>query len=422
YGVFLENALRFLDGDIDPVLSGLNKAMKKYADEQNYEKAARIRDIIFDINKISERQKVSINITRDQDYLNVGILGREALLVLFEFRKGVLLGRKINVFDNADLSEPREIIRSFIIDYYQYADVPGKIISAYSIEDKNTIEKFLTQRASKKVVISQPATPEDRGILNMIKKNIDMIAADREAAKYYHNMEEGMKILQKVLSLKRLPKEIVCFDISNLQGTNSVASMVTFRNGAPDKSSYKRFKIRGYEGANDPAMIHEAVARQLQYLVNENIPLPDLMVIDGGPTQLARAMEAAANFQIDLKIISLAKRLEEIYFSPKEKPILLEENSSALKLLQNIRDESHRFAVTYHRALRAKELTHSELDEIPGVSVKTRKLLLAHFDSIDAIKKTGVSELKEIGGIGQKTARAIYSFFHENAGAESVKG
>jgi len=414
YRELIENALLFLNGEINPILSEMNKTMKKYAGGMNYEKAARIRDIIFDINKISEKQKVSINLTQDQDYLNVGIMGNEAILVLFEFRNGVLIGRKINIFDNAQLSEARDIIRAFIIDYYQHSEIPSKIVTDYSIEDRTTIEKFLTLKASKKVGISQSAGAEDKGILDMIKKNIDMIASDREAAKYYQNVEEGMKLLQDALSLKKIPEEIVCFDISNLQGTNAVASMVTFKNGEPDKSAYRRFKIRGHEGPNDPAMIHEAVSRRLQYLVNEDVPLPDLIVIDGGPTQLTRAMEAAANFDLELKIISLAKRLEEIYFSPKEQPLLLDRDSPALKILQRIRDESHRFAITYHRTLRAKELTRSTLEEIPGISGKTSKLLLTHFGSAQAVSRAGIVELKEVTGIGAKTAVSIYNFLYKD--------
>ena len=413
YRELMENALLFLNGGIGPLLSEMNKTMKKYADNMNYEKAARIRDIIFDINKISERQKVSINLTQDLDYLNVGILGNEAIVVLFEFRSGVLTGRKINMFDNAQLSEARDIIRAFIIDYYQHSEIPGKIITDYSIEDRTAIEKFLTLKASKKVGISQSAGPEDKGILDMIKKNINMIMADREAAKYYRNMEEGLALLRDILLLKKVPEEIICFDVSNLQGTNAVASMVTFKNGEPDRSAYRRFKIRGHEGQNDPAMIHEAVSRRLQYLVNENIPLPDLVVIDGGPVQLARALEAAANFDLELKIISLAKRFEEIYFSPKERPLLLDRNSPALKVLQRIRDESHRFAVTYHRTLRAKEFTRSALNDIPGISEKTSKLLLSHFGSAHAVSQAGIAELKEAAGIGEKTAASIYGFFHK---------
>lgn len=413
YGELVSSALRFLEGDIAPVLSDMNAAMQKYSQAQNYEKAARMRDIIIDINRMSAEQKVAVSKGQDIDYLNVGIYGAEALLVLFEFRKGILLGRKINVFDNAELSEPRDIVRSFILDYYERAEIPSCIITPYSVQDKNVIEQFLTERASKRVVIARPVTAEDQGIADMIKKNIEAIAADREASKFYQDKDKAAAELAQLLGLPKPPDEIVCFDISNLQGTNAVASMVTFRGGVPDKSNYRRFRIRGHEGPNDPAMIHEAVGRRIQHLVNENIPMPDIMLIDGGPTQLTRAMEAAANFDVGLKIISLAEHYEDIYYSPTEPSIKLPDTSPARKLLQRVRDEAHRFAITYHKKLRAKEFTSSQLDEIDGVSKKTRVRLLKAFDSIDAIKRATKDELAAVEGIGHKTAQAVYARFHE---------
>jgi excinuclease ABC subunit C len=414
YMELVDNAIHFLEGNIEPVLAGMNRAMRAHSEKMDFEKAARIRDIIFDVQRMSERQLVSIGMGQDQDYLNVGIFGAEALLVLFEFRKGVLLGRKINVFGNTDLSEPRDIIRTFILDYYQHADIPGRIITDYSVEDREVIEDFLTARASKKVQISQPGTGDDRGILDMIKKYIDILAAERQAARAGQDMEAGMALLKEALELESLPEEIVCFDISNLQGTDAVASMVSFRGGYPDRANYRRFRIRGHEGPNDPAMIHEAVARRIQHLANEGLPMPDLMVIDGGPTQLTRAMEAAANFEAGVKIVSLAKRFEEIYFSPKEEPLRLDKNSPALKLLQALRDEAHRFAITYHRNIRGRKFTGSELDEIPGIGGATRRALLRHFGSIEKIKKADVSRLREADGIGESTARRIYDYFHNN--------
>ncbi len=163
YMELVDNAIHFLEGNIEPVLAAMNRAMKLHSEKLDFEKAARIRDIIFDVQRMSERQLVSIGMGQDQDYLNVGIFGAEALLVLFEFRKGVLLGRKINVFENTDLSEPRDIVRTFILDYYQHAEIPGRIITDYSVEDREVIEDFLTARASKKVQISQPGTGDDRG-------------------------------------------------------------------------------------------------------------------------------------------------------------------------------------------------------------------------------------------------------------------
>jgi len=411
YSELIKNVIKFLEGNIGPVIQDMQASMKKYSEDFQYENAARIRDIIFDIQRLSESQKIYVSIGKDQDYFGVSISGSEALVILFEFRKGVLLGRKISVFENTELSEAKEIARSFILNYYKDNDIPGKIVTSYSVSDREIIENFLTEKASKKIMISGPSSPEDHGIMDMIGKNLDIISADRAATQYYQNVDEGLNLLMDHLKLERIPEEIVCFDISNLQGTNAVASMVCFRNGLPDKSSYRRFKIRGYDSPNDPAMIHEAVARRVQHLVNEDLPMPDLMVIDGGKTQLSRAMEAASNFDVDIKIISIAKRLEEIFFSPVEEPLLLSKDSPALKIIQNIRDESHRFAITYHRKLRDKQTTGSQLDEIPGIGPKTKKILLEHFKSIERIKNASREELKEVSGIGDEMVGVIFGFF-----------
>jgi len=205
---------------------------------------------------------------------------------------------------------------------------------------------------------------------------------------------------------------IECFDISNLQGKDAVASMVTFKDGIPDKTNYRRFKIKGYDEPNDPGMIHEVVARRIQYLVNEELDLPDLMIIDGGKGQLSRAIEAAENFDAEVKIISLAKKLEEIFFDVKKKPLILDNNSPALYIIQNLRDEAHRFAITYHRTLRDKKTTASELDNIEGIGNNIKSILLKYFKSVETIKKADIDSLKDVDGIGGKTAEKIYNYFN----------
>jgi len=413
YRSLVLNAVHFLEGDVTPALEDLKLRMEQYSKSMNFEKAAALRDIIFDIQKTTETQNVAVSFGMNHDYLNVDIQGSEALLVLFEFRKGVLGGRKIHVFENADLAEKKDIIRSFLLEYYQEGEVPERIITDYSIADREILEGYLSEKAARKVKIARPATAEDRSILNLISRNIEALMADREAAKFFRNLEEGLDELQKFFGLSKRPEEIVCFDISNLQGTDSVASMVTFKNGEPDKSRYRRFKIRGYDEANDPGMIHEAVSRRVQHLVNEDIPMPDIMVIDGGPTQLSRAKEAAANFNADMVIISLAKRLEEVFFDPKEPPLVIPKDSASLKILQGLRDEAHRFAITYHRKIRDKKLTGSLLDDIPGIGYEARKALLNHFKSLEGIRTATVEELTAVTGIGKKTAEKISAFFED---------
>jgi excinuclease ABC subunit C len=412
YRALIDDALNLLEGNIDPVMESLNRRMKKASLEMDYEKAARLRDIIFDIQKISETQKVEVPSGINQDYIAAGIFGDEALLVIFEFRNGILTGRKINIFDNAKYSEAEDIIRTFMIDYYNEGEIPSRIVCETRINDLNIISSHLSEKASKKVSISAAVSQNDKSVIRLIKKNIDMIAAERSISRE-NTPDAGTAALQEALKLDSEPLIIECFDISNFHGQDSVASMVMFRNGKPDKKNYRRYKIRGYDSPDDPGMIHEAVSRRIQFLVNEDRELPDLMVIDGGPTQLSRAIEAAANFNTGINIISVAKKLEEIYTSPSEKPLRFQDGSPQLRLIQNIRDEAHRFAITYHRKLRDKKTTSSELDAIPDIGTKHRLSLLKYFKSVEKIKEAPVSELVKAEGIGEKTALKVYSFFHE---------
>ena len=411
YRALIDNAVKFLEGNIDPVLADLNSSMNDYSKKLMFEKASNIRDIIFDIQKVSESQKVSVPSGMDQDYLGLSIQHSEAILIQFEFRKGVLIGRKIHFFDNVKYYKPRDILKSFIIDFYKTSEIPVRIICSYRIEDKEIIEKYLSDKSSKRVVLTLPESNDDRGIINMIQKNIDLIADERNSKNITRNIAQGLKELQEILKMETEPGVIECFDISNIQGKHAVASMVSFINGEPYKKNYRMYKIRGYDSPNDPGMIHEAVSRRLQYLLNENLSMPDLIVVDGGKTQLSRAMEVSNSLELAVKIISIAKQFEEIYFSISESPIKLPATSMALKIIQNIRNEAHRFAVTYHRKLRDTDFIKSELEKIPGVGSKTKDLLFIHFKSIDNIKNAGIDDLKDVPGIGSESAKIIYGYF-----------
>jgi excinuclease ABC subunit C len=407
----VDNAVKFLEGGIDPVIKNLQEVMKRYAGGLKYERASEIRDMISDIRKISESQKVLLPVGRDQDYIGVSKYGNEGILILFEFRSGVLLGRKISVFDNAEYADAGEIISAFVPGYYESADIPPRIIAEERLPDRLLMQKYLAEKAKRRVTFARPETEDDRGIMGLIKKNIDVIAAERYAQRQSRDTMRGLEELQSLLGMDVVPRTMECFDISNLQGTDAVASMVTFKHGHPDKSGYRRYKIRGYDSADDPGMIHEVVSRRIQHLFNEDLDLPDLIVIDGGAVQLTRAVEAAHNFTSEVRIISIAKRFEEIYYDAGEAPLRLPESSPGLHIIQSIRDEAHRFAITYHRTLRSKKTTRSLLDQIQvGAGTKTR--LLNHFKSVDNIKNASLEELKEVRGIGDKIAEKIYRSLH----------
>ena len=413
YLISINDAMKFLEGDINQIINDLQTRMLNFSKSMEFEKAADLRDLIANISITRENQKVENISGGNFDYAGIKILGNEAIIVIFEFRNGILLARKISIFENTELVEPKEIMRRFILDHYEKNEIPQRIVVQYVVADSSIIEKYFTEKTGIKVRITLPRSPNDLAILEMISKNADMLAVEMESSKIKNDYSKAQNELQEILHLNNPPVEIVCFDISNLQGTNSVAAMSCFKNGKSDKSSYRRFKIRGYQSANDPGMIHEAVSRRLQHIVNENLSPPDIILIDGGISQLSRAIEAASSFGLSLKIISIAKRFEEIYFDPALPPLRLPDNSPALKILQQVRDEAHRFGVTYHRKLRSKELFSSEIADIPNIDVKRKNELLKHFKSIENIKSASIEELTQVSGIGKELAKKIFDYFHK---------
>lgn len=412
YMALVNDAVSFLEGNIEPVIEDLNRRMKQYSDSMEFEKAAQMRDMIFDIQTVSQKQKVDLPSGINQDCMGIRITGGEAVLVLFEFRHGVLTGRRVNIFDNAEYTEPGSILATFMVDYYRGREIPSRILTSDRVPESALISGHLSSLAGTKVTITEARSKDDSGIMNMLSRNIDIIAAERKLSEQ-NNPSAGLTLLREALDMESEPDIMECFDISNFQGTDSVASMVQFRSGRPERSGYRRYKIRGYQESNDPGMIHEAVSRRLQHLVNEELELPDLVIIDGGPTQLTRAIEAAANFAPGLKIISLAKKFEEVYTDPDMPPLRLPESSPALRLLQNIRDEAHRFAITYHRKLRDRRTVSSELDNIPDTGEKTKMLLLKHFRSVEGVKSATIEEIAAVPGIGRSRAAKIYGYFHQ---------
>ncbi len=416
YLELINSAVLFLEGENQSLIEQLNLKMTAASEKFEFEKAAKVRDMIFDIQKISLKQNISLSGIFDRDYIGVKNESPEAVIIVFEFRNGVLCGRKISIMANTEYSISGEILQSFIVDYYKRNKIPNEIYIENEIPDLPVVKGFLSVTAMKSIFIKKIKSPEDRNILNLIQKNIDAVIINRKSAKIHNEKTAGLSELQSMLNLTNYPEKMVCFDISNFQGTNAVASMAAFCNGKSDKKHFRKFKIKGYSEANDPGMIHEAVARFLQNVANGEEDKPDLIVIDGGPTQLTRAIEARDALDIKIPIISIAKKFEEIYFSPSEQAIRLNHNSPALKIIQNIRDETHDFGVKYHRILRAKSTLKSDLDKIEGIGEKKRNILLKSLKSIDAVKNASLNELSELKGISERDAEKIFNFFHSMNG------
>lgn len=411
YRNIAQNASKFLEGNVDPVLKDLNEKMNFYSENFEYEKAAELRDMIYDIQSISQEQNISVPGGFSRDCISVEFFEDEAILILFEFRNGILLGRKISIFNNIKYSDKADVIRGFIPEHYKNIQIPQQILIPMDIADRKILGQYLSEKKGSKVSIKKAVSKEEKTILNLIIKNIASHAVSRKSNKIHMEKTAGLHELAETINLAEPPEHIVCFDISNFQGTNSVASMAAFVKGKPEKKLYRRFKIRGYSEANDPGMIHEACARFLANVANGEEKIPDLIVIDGGITQLSRAIEARNAIGLNIPVISIAKQFEEIYIDPQTDPIRLSKNSPALKIIQNIRDETHDFGISYHRKLRKKSTLQSELEKINGIGPAKRNILLKEFKNLDNIKKADKQTLTSTKGISSNDAERIVKYF-----------
>lgn len=408
YRNVIHTVMQFLDGNIDPVLENLTALMNAYSKAMRFESAAQVRDMIFDIQKMLQTQHVVTPLGQNQDFIGITTHKDEAYILVFQFRHGSLTGKRIFIYNNAQYTSRSSLIAQFIIEYYTGNEPPPTIVIPDIIEDRQIVEEYLISKTSQPVHIVIPKNDHERAVMQMLYKNLDLAIAQKMAP----TRQRALFELQEALQLPTLPVDIECFDISNIQGTFAVASMVHFTDGMPNKKEYRRYRIRAYTKPDDPGMIHEVVGRRLQHLLNEGMPLPDLLVIDGGKGQLSRACEVMEALKSSVPVIALAKRLEEIYFPQGSDPLRLPLTSPALKLLQTIRDEAHRFAITYHRNLRDKNMTASVLDNIPGVGAQYKKKLLQSFDTIEHIKQSDAATIAQETKIPLTAAQKIYDFFH----------
>lgn len=408
YRNVIDTVMQFLDGNIDPVLENLTALMNSYSQAMRFESAARVRDMIFDIQKMLQTQHVVTPLGQNQDFIGITAHKDEAYILVFQFRHGSLTGKRIFVYNNAEYTSRSSLMGQFIVEYYAQNEPPQSIVIPEMIEDRHIIEEYVNSRTTQPVHIVSPKTDHEKAVMQMLAKNLDLAIAQKIAPTWQKALFE----LQEVLQLSTLPVDIECFDISNIQGNFAVASMVHFTDAMPNKSEYRRYRIRAYTRPDDPGMIHEVVGRRLQHLLNEGLPLPDLLVIDGGKGQLSRALEVMEALECSVPVIALAKRLEEIYLPQGSDPIRLVPTSPALKLLQAIRDEAHRFAITYHRNLRDKNMTASVLDNIRGVGSQYKKKLLQSFDTIDHIRQSDAATIAKKASVPLSVAQKIYDFFH----------
>ena len=422
YKKILDNVELFLTGKQKELVEALKKEMEKYAAKEDFEKAARYRDSWMDVQKTMEHQKVVFeNTSINQDIISVYNESNLFVVSLLQIRQGRLTDKKDFQFSNLNLSSENEVLTTFIKEYYSIAsefDIPNTLVIPKILdkEDIDLYNKWLCAITNKKIKITDSPTKRNIELLNLAQKNAKFYFEKVKLEKLteiQRDYNEVGSYIQEKLNLTKFPYIVECFDISHIQGTNTVASMVTFENGLPKKSAYRRFKVRSTESKPDDfKSMQEVVERRYFGKLSESLPLPDLIIIDGGKGQLSSVMEIFESNNFHPNVVSLAKRLEEVFKPNQSKPVIFPINSPALYFFQRIRDEAHRFAITYHRQLRGKKATESILDEIKGLSKENKEKLIQKFKDISKISKADYDDLSQV--IHKRAAKAVYNFFNSN--------
>jgi excinuclease ABC subunit C len=427
----IEGVIAFLSGRYREIEDDLERRMKKAAAEQDFEQAALERNRLRAVKSLLERQRVANESVGTMDAIAVAVEGTDANAQVFQVRDGILSDRQSFYLDNEAERGQGEVIEEFILQYYGGATViPPQVIVQHHLEETSPLAEMLTGRRGTNVEVRTAERGDKRRILELAERNA-RLALDQEKLKTERRRQqrvEALDALQEQLGLESLPLRIECFDISNLMGTHTTASMVVFEGGAPKKSDYRRFNIRGtQEGVPDDfAAMSEVLSRRLaqwesQQDLSPHDPkrnesfatLPNLIVIDGGKGQLSAGMESLQGFlERGVAVVSLAKRIEEVFLPDSPHPLVFDHSSPALQLLQRVRDEAHRFAVTHHRTRRDKAMTTSILDELPGIGPSRKRALLKHFGSPEAFLAASREELEAVPGLPGKTARELYGFLH----------
>ncbi len=396
----------FFQGKYSVIVKNLKKEMAEAAENEQFEKAAVLRDQITSIEEIMEKQFVDlVDDDLDQDVIAIAPNDNEVVVIIMPIRNGKIVGRDDFLMSGSQYESNSEILFAFIQQYYGFnRHIPKQILLNEPIDDTELLEEWLSDLRGNKVYIKVPMKGVKLRLVNMAQKNAEIIKHQKKA------MENSLIELKKYLKLDKLPRIIEGYDISNISGKFAVGSKVSFKDAKPNKKKYKRFKIET-PGPNDFAMMKELLTRRLKMI--DTGEEPDLIVIDGGKGQLGMACEVLDELNLaHIPIIGLAKEFEEIYIPNSKRPIIIPKNNKALHLLQQVRDESHRFAITYHRKLRSDNISESSLDDIPGIGKKRKINILKEFGTMDKVKNASVEELAKIKGMNEKVATNVYEYYH----------
>jgi excinuclease ABC subunit C len=413
YNAMIRQAASLLEGKTESLIRALRGDMESLSAEMKYEEAAVIRDRIKGLEAYSERQKAIDLDPTDRDIIAFAMDGDDACGVIFKLREGKMVGRRHYYMGNVEGKDEGEVLETLLQQYYLDADfIPDEVLVPVQMDDVEPLQGWLTEKKSKDVRIVVPDEGEEAKLVRLTTSNAKFLLDELRIQKMKRAdyIPQPVQALQRDLRLSTLPRRIECFDNSNIQGTDSVASLVVFVDGKPRKSLYRKFKIQSVRGPDDFASMREIVYRRYSRVLDEQGELPDLIMVDGGKGQLSSTVEILEQLGITGRpVIGLAKRLEEIFLPGKAEPELISKTSSGLRLLQQIRDEAHRFAITYHRSLRSKRTLQTELDLINGIGKKRAQELLEAFGSVQGVKFASLEQLTEV--VGEKTAEKIVQYF-----------
>jgi excinuclease ABC subunit C len=405
--------------------------MHAAAGAERFEEAARYRNRLFAIQSLAERQAADKRAVGTVDVIGVAAEGDAAAVQVFPLRDGKLIDRYAFHLENVEGQDPATILESFCLEYYGSApSVPPEIVVPPEAGDTEALARYLSDLRGATVKVRVAQRGEKRRLSELAAENATL-ALESEATRAEQTRlrrVEALEQLREALNLESLPLRVECFDVSNIQGTSIVGSMVVFEDGVARKAHYRTFSVQGQEGQDDFAAIAQVVSRRFARLRDAATAerwdesfaaVPNLVVIDGGKGQLAAALEAIhATFDVPrTAVIALAKREEEVFVPGRAEPVVLDRHDPGLQLLQRVRDEAHRFALTYHRQRRATRAFESIFDTLPGVGPARRRAILRHFGSADRFLEASQEELEGVPGLPAKTARALYAQLHKTAGA-----
>ena len=432
YNKSVKKVISFLNGNFEEVIDDLENKMYKASDELEFERAAEYRDLIESVKKVAQKQKITATDGEDRDVIAVASTGKEAVIQVFFIRKGKLIGRDHFYLTNVDGESRNDIISSFIKQFYSGTPyIPGELMIAQDLEDRGLLEEWLALKKGTKVMIHVPKKGTKEKLVELAENNARMVLIkDGERLKREESRTTGaVKEIEELIGVYDINR-IESYDISNTNGFESVGSMVVYEKGKPKRNDYRKFKIKGIEGADDYGSMREVLTRRFTHGImelNEEKEIgsftkfPDLILMDGGKGQVNVALEVLDNLKLNIPVCGMVKddhhRTRGLFYNNIEIPI--ERTSEGFRLITRIQDETHRFAIEFHRLLRSKKQVHSILDDIKGIGPTRRKALMMHFTSIDDIKSASVEELSKIPSMNENSAYAVYEFFNKNKNKEN---